>query len=195
MPPPPPDVHYKTVVSVRQWRFHCGHSILSWFSGNEELFKERDQKDDEFLDRLKEFKIDSTDPQSEKVRKPNNEGWLTSSDVLFQSIQWPVETSKFGSCGQFLPGKGGGGVILGAGGKDGGEIAWSQTNLQEIYFHVLFNVWLRSVLVFTLRFLLPFLFLPYVFIFDRVTHVKLKVRPRRHFVMSIIKSLNTTAPL
>ena len=44
------------------------------FSGNEELFKERDQKDDEFLDRLKEFKIDSTDPQSEKVRKPNNEG-------------------------------------------------------------------------------------------------------------------------
>ena len=105
MPPPPPDVHYK-------WRFHCGHSILSWFSGNEELFKERDQKDDEFLDRLKEFKIDSTDPQSEKVRKPNNEGWLTSSDVLFQSIQWPVETSKFGSCGQFLPGRGGG-VILG----------------------------------------------------------------------------------
>lgn len=85
MPPPPPDVHYK-------WRFHCGHSILSRFSGNEELFKERDQKDDEFLDRLKEFKIDSTDPQSEKVRKPNNEGWLTSSDVLFQSIQWPVET-------------------------------------------------------------------------------------------------------
>ena len=77
------------------WRFHCGLSILSWFSGNEELFKERDQKDDEFLDRLKEFKIDSTDPQSEKVRKPNNEGWLTSSDVLFQSIHWPVETSKF----------------------------------------------------------------------------------------------------
>lgn len=109
MPPPPPDVHYKKVVSLRQWRFHYGHSILSWFSGNEELFKERDQKDDEFLDRLKEFKIDSTDPQSEKVRKPNNEGWLTSSDVLFQSIQWPVETSKFGSCGQFLPGKGGGG--------------------------------------------------------------------------------------
>lgn len=189
MPPPPPDVHYKTVVSVRQWRFHCGHSILSWFSGNEELFKERDQKDDEFLDRLKEFKIDSTDPQSEKVRKPNNEGWLTSSDVLFQSIQWPVETSKFGSCGQFLPGRGD------SRGKDGGEIAWSQTNLQEIYFHVLFNVWLRSVPDFTLRFLLPFLSLPYVFIFDRVTHVKLKVRPRRHFVMSIIKSLNTTAPL
>ena len=104
MPPPPPDVHYK-------WRFHCGHSILSWFSGNEELFKERDQKDDEFLDRLKEFKIDSTDPQSEKVRKPNNEGRLTSSDVLFQSIQWPVETSKFGlvPVGNFCQGRGGGG--------------------------------------------------------------------------------------
>ena len=118
MPPPPPDVHYKTVVSVRQWRFHCGHSILSWFSGNEELFKERDQRDDEFLDRLKEFKIDSTDPQSEKVRKPNNEGWLTSSDVLFQSIQWPVETSKFGlvPVGNFCQGRGGG-VILGAEGK------------------------------------------------------------------------------
>ena len=124
------------ISGVCKWKFHFGHSILSWFSGNEELFKERDQKDDEFLDRLKEFKIDSTDPQSEKVRKPNNEDWLTSSDVLFQSFQWPVETSNFNwwnlefASLRAISARGG---PRSRGKKEGGKTAWSQTNLQEIY--------------------------------------------------------------
>ena len=36
-------------------------------SGNEQLFKERDRKDDDFLGRLKDFKIESLDPQESKV--------------------------------------------------------------------------------------------------------------------------------
>ena len=123
----PPLPRMCIISGVWKWRFHCNHSIHFWFLGNEELFKERDQKDDEFLHRLKEFKIDSIDPQSEKVRTPNNEGWLTPSDVLFQSIQGPgnIKTCFMKRWGE----------------KKEGRLPDHRQICRKFIFHMLFNVY------------------------------------------------------